>query len=191
MVVIAYVDESVREGPKGSYYLMTAGVVLRADVDTAATMLKKLLLPRQDRFHWRNERDPERRLAMLDVITELGLGAFVSWDYPVGNKRQEPARGRCLTSLVTDLGREGVEEVVIEARETRQLDRQDALTISAAREAGLVPESLTYRFGRPKEEPLLWVADAIAGAVGEQLVGRTSRYHDVLVGAKLLVLRRV
>lgn len=190
-MMIAYVDESAREGPQGVYYLMTAGVVLRADADRARTMLTKLLLPGQDRFHWRNERDVQRRMAMLEVVTQLGVGAFVSWDYPVGSRRQEIARGRCLTSLLSDLGREGVDEVVIEARETRQLDRQDALTISAAREAGLVPESLTYRFGRPKEEPLLWVADAIAGAVGEQLVGRTNRYHDVLVGAKLLVLRCV
>lgn len=74
---------------------------------------------------------------MLEAIAELGMAAFVSWGYPIGAKHQEEARRRCLTSLVDDLCREGVGELVIEKREDRALNGADRRTILDAQHAGL------------------------------------------------------
>ncbi len=187
-MVIAYVDESARPGPEGSYYVMTAGVIMGAEVDHAREVLAKLHPPK-GRFHW-NDEGERGRIAMLEAMVELGVAAFVTWDYPVGNKRQETARRRCLTTLLDDLRHEGVDELVIERRHRAQ-DNLDRQTILDARHAGLAPADLLYRFEAPKAEPLLWVPDAIAGAVGLHLAGLTNDYYNRLSFGGLLVVRRV
>lgn len=186
--MIAYVDESGREGPEGIYYLVTAGVVVGAEPDDARRTLLKLRPPR-GRFHWYRQRD-QGRMAMLDAMATLGTAAFVTWAYPIGAKRQEQARERCMTELLANLDREGIDQVVIERREERGLNRADRRTIHGAQQAGLVSEALTYRFQAPREEPLLWVPDAIAGAVGMHLANKTSVYFDRLGTGRLLVVRR-
>lgn len=186
-MVIGYVDESARQGAEGVYYLVTSAVVVGTDLDTARRVLGKLHPP-QGRFHWRQERE-RGRLAMLDVMAGLGVAAFVTWDYPIGQKRQEEARRRCLTTLLDDLRREGVDELVIERRH-QALDNADRQTILDARHSGLAPADLLYRFAAPHDEPLLWMPDAIAGAVGMHLAGNSTYYHRLDVGS-LLVVRRV
>lgn len=176
--MIAYVDESARAGPEGVYYLVTAGVIVAVDPEQARRTLVKLR-PLGGRFHWYRERQ-QGRMAMLDAMAELGTAAFVIWSYPVGRKRQEPARERCMTALLANLDREGIHQVVIERREDRGLNRADRRTIHDARQAGLVSESFSYRFEAPKEEPLLWVPDAIAGAVGMHLANKAHDYFDRL-----------
>lgn len=187
--MIAYVDESARPGHEGVYYLVTAGVVVGVELEQARRTLAKLHPP-QGRFHWRQER-AGGRLAMLDVMAELGTAVFVAWAYPIGKRRQEEARRRCLTTLLNDLRHEGVSELVIERREDRALNSADRRTILDAKQAGLTSLDLLYRFEAPKAEPLLWVPDAIAGAVGLHLAGVDSTYYDRLtLGALSVVVRR-
>lgn len=59
-----------------------------------------------------------------------------------------------------DLEREGVAKLIIESRGVQ--DRDDRGTILDAQRAGLVSHDLRYDFAG-KEEPLLWLADAVAG----------------------------
>ncbi len=186
--MIAYVDESARPGPEGVYYLVTAGVVVGVDPDQARRTLAKLCPP-PGRFHWYRERE-QGRMAMLDAMAGMGTAAFVTWAYPIGEKRQEQARERCMTALFANLEREGIHQVVIERREDRGLNRADRRTVHDAQQAGLVSEAFTYRFEAPKAEPLLWVPDAIAGAVGMHLANKTHDYFDRLSTGSLLVVRR-
>lgn len=48
------------------------------------------------------------------------------------------------------------------------------------RRAGSAPKGLVYRHGRPREEPLLWVADALVGALGTEASGSGSTFSDIL-----------
>lgn len=97
-----------------------------------------------------------------------------------------------MTALLTNLDREGVPQVVIERREDRGLNRADRRTIQHARTAGLISEALSYRFEAPKVEPLLWVPDAIAGAVGMHLADKAHDYFDRLgVDSLSFSVRRV
>lgn len=183
--MIAYGDESVREGTGGLYYVLGAAVVMR-DLDETRAALRALVPGRQDRLHWRGEREA-RRLALLAILSDAGAAVFASWCYPVPRHRQERARRVCLTTLAGDLAREGVEELVLEHRDEAG-DRLDRQTMLDARHGGVA--DLRYGFARPAEEPLLWAADAIAGALSVHLAGVTSAYFEAL-RPSVLVVRRV
>lgn len=45
-------------------------------------------------------------------------------------------------------------------------ERKDRREIMGAQRAGVASPSLTYCHARPKDEPLLWLPDALAGAIG-------------------------
>ena len=57
--------------------------------------------------------------------------------------------------------------------------------LSYHRESGGVPFHYEWR---SKSEPLLWIADAIAGAVGEHVVGKDSSWFERLEEGKVLRL---
>jgi len=151
------VDESVRETGVGIY--VVASVITPANECDA---LRKELRAR-GRFHFYKAGEP-KRLRMLDWIGKCRLlvVAYVYRGlYPIG---QEGARARCLASHLRDLGRWGVEELVIESRRT-MADARDRVTVLSAINAGRIPESLAYDFKEADDEPLLWMADAVSSAV--------------------------
>jgi hypothetical protein len=105
---------------------------------------------------------------MLAAIASLEHRALIYACRPAP-KRQERGRALCLDRMLWDFREEGVTEVVFESRDHRN-DRKDAKTIGHALRAGRAPADLRYRFLRPTGEPLLWIADAIAGAAAADLV---------------------
>ena len=58
--------------------------------------------------------------------------------------------------------------------------RSDARTLRGAKNAGIGPPGLRYRFARPTSEPASWAADAVAGAVHAHEAGLTSDYRDLI-----------
>ena len=65
-------------------------------------------------------------------------------------------------------------------------NRRDRSTIlDHHRHMGGVPFVYDWR---NKQERLLWVADAIAGAVGEWVIGRSSVWYDRLVDAGVVTV---
>ena len=59
----------------------------------------------------------------------------------------------------------GVTQVVMEQR-TPSLDAADRRMLVAIRGKRLVSQRLRVETARPKEEPMLWLPDAVAGAFG-------------------------
>ena len=159
---IAFVDESAHGG-SGGLYVIAAAVVVDASADEIRAALRRLLLRGQVRFHWRDESTPRRR-RMLEMIASLGLECRAYVRAPVAKRHQDRARRLCLEALVWDLRDRGIDELVIETRGLVP-DRRDSLAIRDARRAKVASPALRYRFGRPKDEPLLWIPDAIAGAI--------------------------
>lgn len=184
--MIAYVDESVPEMSNGLCYVVAAAVLVHNDHAQAREKIRKLLLPGQARFHWTSER-AERRFAMLELVAALDVMAIVQASFPCGRKRQNQARRSCLTSLLGDLASHQVGQVVIEHRDEAG-DRLDRQTFVAAKHGGIAEVAYGFRAGA--DEPLLWVADAIAGAVSGHLAGWTSTYYERLA-PNLLLLRRL
>lgn len=182
----AYVDESLRQTTSG-LYLVAAAVIIDERADNARHHVRKVLTGHQRRFHW-NDAGEAQRAQMVEVVGALAptLLAYACRPLP---KRQDRARALCVGSLVWDLQQLDVSHVVFESRQARN-DRKDADTIEQARRAQRAAPGLTYAFNRPQAEPLLWVADAVAGAVATHLADGNSGYVGLLP-AGLLAIRDI
>lgn len=185
--MIAYMDESVRTGPDGLAYVVAAAVVPRGELVTARTGLKKRRLRGAPRIHWHTE-SYARKLHLVGSLAELDLTAVVCWTYPISRRGQERGRRSCLTALTGELRQEGIEELVIERRDDPQ-DRKDRRTLIDARRAGIASPDLSYEFVSAREEPMLWAADIVAGAVSAHVSKDTSDYYARFEARRLVVHR--
>lgn len=64
--------------------------------------------------------------------------------------------------------------------------RDQSTLLDHHRERGGVPFAYDWR---TKQEPLLWVADALAGAVGEWAVGKSTFWYERLLEAGVITVR--
>jgi hypothetical protein len=77
-------------------------------------------------------------------------------------RKHESARGQSL-ALVLRCHCTTATELIIESREAHR-DRYDKQVIAHAREHSALPADVEVSFRVPRDEPLLWAADALAGA---------------------------
>ncbi|HEY5244898.1 MAG TPA: hypothetical protein VIJ60_04465 [Acidimicrobiales bacterium] len=126
-------------------------------------------------------------MAIIDTIAEIDPPTLICAVRPVAPYHQERARARCLTRLLWELGEHGITELIFEGRD-EPLNNRDAATIANARRAGQAQERMTFDFGDPRREPLLWLPDAIAGAAGAHIIGEGSEHFLALPSRRLLVL---
>lgn len=129
------------------------------------------------RFHFRNESE-ERRQTMLGQIAECGLATSGYVAQPVPSRRQPRARSLCLKALLWDLNGWGVSELIIESRQ-RHNDRRDGILIVSAQRSGIAARDLRYGWETPSGNPMLWVADAVAGVVAAN--AHSGLYGDFLL----------
>jgi hypothetical protein len=180
--VIALVDESIVLPGGGCYVL--AGVVLpsarKAAVRRAA---RRLTRPGHARFHWKDE-ERQDRMAMLDLLVDHAAALHAYASQPAARRDHEVIRARLLTELLTDLPR-GVLDLLIESRQPHN-DRADRQVIAAAQRSGGASPDLDYHHARPLSEPLLWLPDALAGAVMAR-VRKEGQYLERLAGARLIL----
>lgn len=185
----ALVDESFRRGVDGrGYSLLAAAIVPDVASATIERQLRDFVQPGQRRFHWRDER-PEYRegfMALVAGLAPLEVFALAYCQVTANQKKAQHARVRSTWALVDDLRQRDVGTLVFESRQERN-DVQDRREIILAQKAGVASASLVYRHGRPKEEPLLWLPDAVAGAVGDDIARHDPRYVEMLPDAMCLV----
>ena len=142
---------------------MAAAVADPAACDDVKDRLRALTVGRTGRLHWANE-SAKRRDAIAALIASVDLAAIVVVGSPMQGSKQERARRCCLERLLHELAVFGVGDVWLESRSAVP-DRRDIRLVDSARRKGLVPGRLVVGFARPKEDPMLWIPDAIAGAV--------------------------
>ncbi|MDX2972467.1 hypothetical protein PWY87_28740 [Kribbella solani] len=149
MPIHVFVDETKSRG-----FLMAAARCPAGDVAVNRKALKNLLLPRQERLHFRSESN-RRRKQILQVIADFHLTV----DLYSTDLTSHEARRLCLDAIVRDSA-VSAERLVIERDDsTYEHDRR------RLREA-------THRFGChdtlrwdvlvAKADPLLWIPDAVA-----------------------------
>ena len=169
MTAHAFVDESQR----GRFYLVCVVLVDPGDLPAVRAELRTMLMPGQRRLHFVNERARRRRL-LLTAMSKLPVRARV---YTSTNK--EPiARRQALAAILSESRDVGMDRIVIERRETSQ-DTQERRQIAVAIRAGNAPAALSYQHLSGYEEPLLWIADAVAWSYGAQGNWR-SRVNEIL-----------
>lgn len=176
----AWVDERMDvdlERDRGTYILASV-VCDPSGCEPVRAALRELLQGRQRRLHWRTETGP-RRTKIAAAISAVDMAAVVVIGVPMANRRQERARRICMETLLPTLERDyGVSRVFLEAR-TQTLIRRDREQVANLVGKRLITPGLRVGSARPLEEPMLWVPDAVAGAVGADRLGNPE-WLDIL-----------
>lgn len=178
--IIAVIDEAAPADRQGIYYVVTAAIML--DVAAVRQGLAEVVPADRVRpFHWATE-GPQARNRMVELLTETGVVAHVVVHYPTGRRRQEEARRSAMVELVPLVVAEGAAELIIESRSEREDQRDRQSVIEAMRRA---QQAIGYRW-EPKSERLLWVADAVCGAVKEYVLHEDGSWLDRLESAAVV-----
>lgn len=178
-----YVDESARDD---NGLCVVAAVVLNdGQASAARTELAAILPPGAKRLHW-NSDSPVVRNQVSQVIQRQAdhVSAYVS--YYDSNKRMNDARERCLMHLIADVGGVPFKTVTLDQRSPHQ-DTRDRVLWSQQCVRLRLPNPPTLSHAGSLSEPLLWLADAAAGAVGEHLAHKDPTYIRVFASTLRIV----
>ena len=153
----ACVDESLRPGR----YLLGCVVVDAPIAGTLRREVRKLLLPGQRKIHFQDE-GSRRRRQLLTQATAMELDVTVYVCVHAMGRGAEEARAECLAALVRELQTtDRSTDLFIESRDGgNDIDRA---TIIAARRRDPL---LNFEHLLPAADPLLWLPDVFAWAVG-------------------------
>lgn len=172
----AWVDESMHV--KHGLYLLAAVVCDAAGCDPYRDRLRSLLDATQPKLHWGTE-SPQRRTQIIQTVSGFDMSSVVVIGAPMDRRKQERARAVCMESLTMHLAEQGVTQIYLEERESN-LNARDQRLIDSIRGKKLIPTSLRIDIARPSVEPMLWLPDIMAGAVGQERVHQMSDYIDPL-----------
>jgi hypothetical protein len=136
-------------------------------------------------FHWRTERHGRRISLLADTILGFNLPAICVTAEHVSAGQEEVARVACFESLLLEVLKQGVVGIIIDRRSAGQLKRDRQMMIDF-RKRNIFPAGFLYGFVYPSQDAAVWIGDALAGAMYEELAGDL-RYTAAL-GAQLLRL---
>ena len=173
----AWIDESIHLDAGNSFYVLAAAVGDPSSSDMIRDQLRALVPGRRPRLHWHKEEGSDR-LIIVDAVGKLDLAHLVVVGSPVSQRKQERARRKCAELLFHRLSEMGVSQAFIEARTPTQ-NQKDMRMVRGFRGAKTIAADPRVDFARPLEEPMLWVPDAVAGAVAAARKG-TLAYRDLL-----------
>lgn len=179
--MIAIVDESIVIAGNGCYALSC--VVIPIERKAAVRRTVRKATPGRI-FHWTNEGTAIRR-AMLGVAAAEAAYLVTYVHRPALRRDHESIRAMLLATLLSDLAKNEVIELLIESRQEHN-DLRDRRVIVNRQRSGVVSDELDYRHTGPRQEPLLWLADALAGAVTAQS-RKDGSYLAALPGDRLVV----
>lgn len=161
---VAFADESFHEADHGGFYVLAAAVFDEVAHEAVRAAMQQLRGKRlSSKLHW-NEMDTRQQNTAAQTIAELDGFHIVTVGTPVPRTRQERARAMCLTRLVAELHSYSVTDLVIESR-TAQLNERDIKTVQGARFSLPTGTRFHVTHVAGAQEPLLWSADIVAGAV--------------------------
>jgi hypothetical protein len=177
----AWLDESMHV--KAGLYLLAAAVC-EPDCQPIRDTLRSLLDDGQPRLHWSNE-SPERRQKISATVATIDMAAVVVIGTPLPKRNQERARAVCMESMLVHLHSMGVENVLFEQRDQAG-NARDGRIVDSIRGKSLIPVRMRVDWGRPLEEPMLWLPDVVAGAAGADRVHGIPEYLETIGGVEVL-----
>lgn len=179
----AYVDESMRVG--AGLYVLASVIVPGCRADMYRTVLRALLLSKQPRLHWRDEK-PKRRLEIVHALADppLEVIAVVGTDMP--SSKQKRARRKCIDRLYWRLSQRGPRRVVMERRSPAN-DREDLDMVNALRAQSVLSDEMRVEWCDPLNEELLWLPDILAGVIASAAADEVDLM--TALGAELVIDR--
>jgi len=121
---------------------------------------------------------------MHEALVAVGACAHVCVHHPTARRSQEQARAVGIGTLVPVLLAEGIDDLIIESRGPIE-DSRDRGTILGLLQEAEGTGAFQYRW-ETKAEPLLWVADAVCGAVGEAVTKTNEEHLRRMVGSGVI-----
>jgi hypothetical protein len=170
--LLSYGDESMRTVPRSAtaVYILAAAIVAEDRCATVRDQLRPMVRRGQGQLHWRDEHQA-RREAIAKTLAMVGVDSVVVIGTMIETRKQERARRLLLGHLLGELDRRQVAALMLESRHPER-DRHDLKAVGGFRNQRRVSRRLVVGHTRPVQEPLLWVPDAVAGAVGDDRVGQ-------------------
>lgn len=167
----AFVDESYRLDPlvaEPSSYILGAALLEVQSIEEARQAVLGAGAHGRHKRHWFHQ-DARMRASSVQLVCELARAAVLTSVHSPSATRPERMRRICLEALLPALHGCGVDAIIFESRGTRD-DRRDLDLATSAPGIGQTMEArITHLRGR--DEPLLWLADAVCGCLRAELNG--------------------
>lgn len=180
--LIAVIDESTPSYSSGLLYIIST--VVMSDPQLVCSRLVNFFPSdsgRSNPFHWQSE-GPQAKERMLTLIVETNCLA-VSVYRSIARNQQVEARRDLLAESVQQCVKEGVGHLIIENGDHHTNLRDREVILDQFRDQGGVPFAYDWR---TKKEPLLWLADAVCGAISASYSHGQSEYLDRLIQAGIM-----
>lgn len=181
--LVAYIDESsAYRPPNRQEYMICAAIIDSQDLEQVREELRPLLLPGQVKLHWTDERNSRRRKSVETLSGIDSMQAIITHQSEV-SKRTERHRRKCLEQMYFELSEMHIHNVTLESRQEAQ-NKRDLAHIVALQGQG---QSVNIRLQhvRGGDDPILWVPDAVLGALNSVHLGE-EQYWEKLYGKVLL-----
>ncbi|MGL5866961.1 MAG: hypothetical protein ACRCYX_14040 [Dermatophilaceae bacterium] len=166
----AWVDESGSDRARDPGTYILAAAVGRHDAEpTTRHQMSQLRLPGQVKLHWRDE-SAKRRQEITRAVAACDVEHLVVVRAGAVDDRPERRRRKCLERLLYELELRTVSDIVLESR-GRADDQRDVGMLNALRGKHHVSARIRFTHVIGRTEPMLWISDAVAGAVTSSRTG--------------------
>lgn len=181
--VTLYIDESYSnfEANNNGYYVLSGVWVEAEDEARVRVELASLKLSRESKAHW-SASSRNRKHKMVRSLTELPLRYIAIARRSLELEHTEFQRRKALERMLDETSSARPEELVLESRGAGN-DRKDNEFVSGLRLESRLSADTEIRHVRGQEEPLLWSADFVCGALLAHLHGQTEFWEALAQGS--------
>ncbi|UZN03461.1 hypothetical protein [Cellulomonas sp. S1-8] len=140
-----------------------------ARADELRSAMVELQRPSEKKLHWRADSD-HRHDAVVAVISSLPIEGVVVVRRGGPSEKDERQRRKCFETFAPELVAAGCTHLVLESRGA-MADRRDREMLDALRSRRHISSTLRLDHAPGPADPMLWIADAVCGALVAQRVG--------------------
>lgn len=149
-------------------YLIGAALIPAGLCEEVREQVRKLALPGQIKLHWTDEGESRRR-AIVKRLAELAPMTVVITHLSERMKKNERCRRKCLEALYHDMVEMESFDLTLEHRSDAQNSKDRAHIVSLQGQG--LDKRVRIDHRRGGDEPLLWIADVLLGAVNAAEIG--------------------
>lgn len=165
-------------------YILGAVMGFESGIEQARTAMSALKLGAERKIHWQRD-SPQRHMSVIGAIESVPVEGFVVVRCAL-NDTAERSRRKCLEAMLAHLEDCGCVQLTLESRGAKP-DRRDGDLLESLRRKHHPGRAVRLYHEPGPKEPMLWIADALCGAVSQyrcgnkQYLDRISRTVDVRI----------
>ena len=157
-------------------YILAAAIIDPEQIELVREEAQGLKLSGARKAHWRDDSD-KRHDVVIDAVARMPIEGVIVTRRSLPDERSERRRRKCMEPFLAAVEAYGCNQLVLESRGPADdgRDRQLLDTMRAKRRT----EALRLTHEPGPAEPLLWIPDALCGAVSAARTGQ-SRWLDAI-----------